>query len=162
MTFPCFSIHLSHPFLWTPGCPPNSGKYMSTDLAVCRWLKHVILPTWEAEMRRISAWGQPIEIAQETLSQKYPTQKRADRVVQVVEWLPSKHETASSNPRTSILSLYSHFLHGEQKIFLPFFPHFSLLLSCYTKLLSNYLYCHFDYIFESSLNSLTGHQDQSR
>jgi hypothetical protein len=37
---------------------------------------------------------------------------------------------------TAILSLYSYLLHGEQGKFLPFFPHFSPLLSCNTKFLS--------------------------
>jgi hypothetical protein len=32
------------------------------------------------------------QIVQETLSQKYPTQKRAAEIAQVVECLPSKHE----------------------------------------------------------------------
>jgi hypothetical protein len=33
-------------------------------------------------------------------------------------------------------SLYSHFLHGSRKCSTLFFPHFSPLLSCYTKFLS--------------------------
>jgi hypothetical protein len=37
----------------------------------------------------------------ETLSQKYPIQKMADGVAQVVEGLPSKCETLSSNPDTT-------------------------------------------------------------
>jgi hypothetical protein len=39
----------------------------------------------------------PREIVYKTLSQKYPTQEKASRVVQVVEHLPSKHEVLSSN-----------------------------------------------------------------
>jgi hypothetical protein len=39
------------------------------------------------------------EIVQKTLSQKYPTQKRAGRVTQVVEHLPSKHEALSTTER---------------------------------------------------------------
>jgi hypothetical protein len=35
-----------------------------------------------------------------TLSQKYPTQKRAGGVTQVVEHLPSKRDTLSSSPVT--------------------------------------------------------------
>jgi hypothetical protein len=34
----------------------------------------------------------PGQIVRETLSQKYPTQKRAEELAQVVEQLPSKHE----------------------------------------------------------------------
>jgi hypothetical protein len=44
--------------------------------------------------------GQPRQRVLETLSQKYPTQNRAGRVVQVVESLPSKCEVLSSNPST--------------------------------------------------------------
>jgi hypothetical protein len=39
----------------------------------------IILVTWEAEIRRITVQSQSRKIAHETLSQKYPTQKR--------EWL---------------------------------------------------------------------------
>jgi hypothetical protein len=37
----------------------------------------------------------------ETLSQKYPTQKRAGRVDQVVEYLPSKCDALSLSPSTT-------------------------------------------------------------
>jgi hypothetical protein len=37
----------------------------------------------------------------ETLSQKYPMQKRADGVTQVVERLPSKCQALSLNPSTT-------------------------------------------------------------
>jgi hypothetical protein len=40
----------------------------------------------------------PGQIIQETLSQKYPTQKRASRVTHVAEHLPSKHEVLSLHP----------------------------------------------------------------
>jgi hypothetical protein len=45
----------------------------------------VILATQEAEISRVMAQGQSKQIVFETLSQKYPTQKRAGRVAQVVE-----------------------------------------------------------------------------
>jgi hypothetical protein len=45
--------------------------------------------------------NQPEQIVQETLSEKYPTQKRAGGVAQVVECLPSQHEALSSNPCTT-------------------------------------------------------------
>jgi hypothetical protein len=61
----------------------------------------LILATQEAEIRRISVQSQPGEILLETLSQKYPTQKRGSGVIQVVEHLPSKHEPLSSNSRTA-------------------------------------------------------------
>jgi hypothetical protein len=56
----------------------------------------VILATSEAGIRR-SALAKS-----ETLSQKYPTQKRAGGVAQVVEHLPSKCEALSSNPSTRV------------------------------------------------------------
>jgi hypothetical protein len=43
-------------------------------------------------------WSQHRQIVHETLSWKYPTQKRAGRVAQVVEHLPSKREAAEFKP----------------------------------------------------------------
>jgi hypothetical protein len=65
-----------------------------------QWLMHVILDTQKAEIRRIVVPIQPGQILQEILSRKNPSQKRAGRVTQVVEHLPSKHETLCSNPST--------------------------------------------------------------
>jgi hypothetical protein len=42
------------------------------------------------EIRRIAVGGQPRQIVLETLSQKYPEQKRAGGVAQMVEHLPNK------------------------------------------------------------------------
>jgi hypothetical protein len=42
-----------------------------------RWLTLIILPTQEAEIRRIVVQSQPRQIVHETLSQKNPLQKRA-------------------------------------------------------------------------------------
>jgi hypothetical protein len=50
------------------------------------------LATQEAEIRRIMVRGQSRQTVQETLSRKYPTQKRAGRGAQVVVHLPSKCE----------------------------------------------------------------------
>jgi hypothetical protein len=50
----------------------------------------IILGTWEAEIRRIEVQSQPRQIVHETLFQKYPTQKRAGGVVQVIQCLPSQ------------------------------------------------------------------------
>jgi hypothetical protein len=61
------------------------------------WLKSVILAIQEAEIRRTEVQHQIRKILQETLSQKYPTQKSAGGVAQVVKCLPSKREALSSN-----------------------------------------------------------------
>jgi hypothetical protein len=45
---------------------------------------HVILAMQEAEIRRIMNPSQPGQIVHETLSQKNPSQKRADRVAEGV------------------------------------------------------------------------------
>jgi hypothetical protein len=68
-----------------------------------QWLKPVILAISEAEIRKIEIQCQPGQIVLETLSQKYPTQKRAGGVAQVVECLPSKGEALSLNPSTKYL-----------------------------------------------------------
>jgi hypothetical protein len=47
---------------------------------------------------RTTGQSQPRQTVNETLSQKYPTQKRAGKVAQVVEHLPNKREAPSSNP----------------------------------------------------------------
>jgi hypothetical protein len=65
------------------------------------WLTPVILATQETEIRRIKALSQFWQIVGEALSQKHPTQNKADGVAQVVEQLPSKYETLSSNPSTT-------------------------------------------------------------
>jgi hypothetical protein len=58
----------------------------------------VILGIQGAEIRRIAVQGQSGQIVLESLFQKYPTQNRAGRVAQVVEYLPSKCKALSSNP----------------------------------------------------------------
>jgi hypothetical protein len=65
------------------------------------WLTPVILTTGEAEFTRIEIPGQSRKIVLKTLSSKYPTQKRAGRVAQVVEHLLSKCEALSSNSTTT-------------------------------------------------------------
>jgi hypothetical protein len=49
----------------------------------------VILPTQEAETKKIEVEARLANVLN-TLSQKHSTQKRAGRVAQVVECLPSK------------------------------------------------------------------------
>jgi hypothetical protein len=72
------------------------------------WLTSVILVTLEAEIRRITVRCQPKKIVCETLSQKYPAQKRA---CIVVEYLPSKCEALSSNSNATKKQLFhSYFL----------------------------------------------------
>jgi hypothetical protein len=59
----------------------------------------VILATPEVEIRKMFVvWKQPEQIVRKTLSWKYPTQKRAGGVAQVVERLTSKHETQIQIP----------------------------------------------------------------
>jgi hypothetical protein len=53
------------------------------------WYTPVILATWKAEIRKIMVLGEFQQIVQETLPQKYPTQKRAGGVDKVVECLPT-------------------------------------------------------------------------
>jgi hypothetical protein len=60
----------------------------------------VILATHEAGIRRIVVHSQPGQIVHETHLKNNPTEKRAGRVAQVIECLPSKCETLSSNPST--------------------------------------------------------------
>jgi hypothetical protein len=48
----------------------------------------------------------PTQAKSETLSQKYPTQKRASGVAQVVEHLPSKLEALTSNSSTLKKEIY--------------------------------------------------------
>jgi hypothetical protein len=66
--------------------------------ARCPWLTPIILATQEAEIRRITVRSQQGANSLETLPQKYTTQNRAGRVVQLVECLLSKHEVLSSKP----------------------------------------------------------------
>jgi hypothetical protein len=53
-------------------------------LVGCLWLTPVILATQEEEIRRIAVQNQSRQIDYKTLSRKYPTQKRAGGVVQVI------------------------------------------------------------------------------
>jgi hypothetical protein len=70
-----------------------------------------IIATQEVEIRRIEVWSQPWKIVHKTLSWKYPTQKRAGRVAQVVECLPSQCKALSSNPSNTKKGLFwgTHF-----------------------------------------------------
>jgi hypothetical protein len=76
--------------------------FLKTSLVgQCQWLTLVILATQETKIRRITVQSQLREIICETPSQKYPTQKRAGKVAQVVEHLPSKCEALSSDPSST-------------------------------------------------------------
>jgi hypothetical protein len=57
----------------------------------------VVLATQEAEIRKIIVQSQSWQVAQAEPILKIPTQKKAGGVGQVVEHLPSKCETLSSN-----------------------------------------------------------------
>jgi hypothetical protein len=52
----------------------------------------VILAAQETGIKRITVQRQPRQIFPQTLSQKYPTQKRTGRVAQTVEQVPKKYE----------------------------------------------------------------------
>jgi hypothetical protein len=68
--------------------------------AGCQWLIPVILATQEAEIKRITAQGQPRQIVWKTLYQNTQHKKRAGGVAQVVERPPDNREAPSSNSRT--------------------------------------------------------------
>jgi hypothetical protein len=55
--------------------------------------------------------SRPAGAKSETLTQKYPAQKRADKVAQVVERLPSKLETNSSNHCTAKKNFFDFSIH---------------------------------------------------
>jgi hypothetical protein len=59
------------------------------------WFMTIILATQEAEIRRMLVQSQLGQKVHETLSRKYPIQKRTGRVAQVAEHLPVKHEALS-------------------------------------------------------------------
>jgi hypothetical protein len=65
------------------------------------WLMPITRATRKREIRRIMVWGQPGHIFRKTLSWKYPTQKRAGRVAQVIKHLPNKCKALSSNSSTT-------------------------------------------------------------
>jgi hypothetical protein len=78
----------------------------------CQGLTPVVLHTRETEIRRIRVQSQPRQAVPETLSRKKKkkSQKRADGVPRVAEYLPSKCEALNSNPSvTKINRIYSHF-----------------------------------------------------
>jgi hypothetical protein len=69
--------------------------------ARCWWYTSVILATQEAEIRRIEVQGQSWQIVGDIKSRKYATHKRAGRLAQVVEHLPSNREALKSNSTTA-------------------------------------------------------------
>jgi hypothetical protein len=73
-------------------------RYTKQSLSGYWWLMPVILATWEAQISGIVVQSQPWQRVCKSLSQKYPTQKRAGGVARVAEHLLSKCEALSSNP----------------------------------------------------------------
>jgi primosomal protein N'' len=63
----------------------------------------VLVASWEVEVRRIVIQSQLEHTVHETLSQKYPTnkKKKTDGMAQVVEHLSSKYKALSSNSTTT-------------------------------------------------------------
>jgi hypothetical protein len=68
-----------------------------TLLAQSQWLTSIIQAIQKAEIRRITVQDQPRKIVRDTLSQKYPIQKRS----QVEECQPSKLEALNLNSSTT-------------------------------------------------------------
>jgi hypothetical protein len=62
---------------------PGSISYL--EKVGHQWRTPVILATRKAESKEIEVRSQPRQIVHETLSQNYPTQKRAGGVAQMVE-----------------------------------------------------------------------------
>jgi hypothetical protein len=91
----CKIHHDFHISFWHLG-DSNTYNLKNTQLIGHWWLMPVILATQEAEIRSIRGPSQPGQIVCETLSPKYPIQKRAGKVAQVVECLPSKHTHTKS------------------------------------------------------------------
>jgi hypothetical protein len=65
-------------------CYPKLSKKNQTG-ARYRRLTHIILPTWEAEIERIEAEGQPEQIVQETPISKITRAKWTGGMAQIVE-----------------------------------------------------------------------------
>jgi hypothetical protein len=73
------------------------------------WLTPVIPATQEAQIRRTEVRSQPRQTVYKTLLRKYPTEKRAGRVAQVVEPLPNKHEALNSHRTVPKKKRIQHF-----------------------------------------------------
>jgi hypothetical protein len=82
----------------------NIGPLSKYVLARCWWLTPIILATQVAETRRITVQSQPwANSLRDPISNKQKKKNHktgAGGVAQVVECLPSKHKTLSSNPST--------------------------------------------------------------
>jgi hypothetical protein len=78
----------------------NAGRSVIGINCKRRLNKPVILATLEAEIRGTWFEASAGKIVWETLSQKYPIEKRAGGVTKVAEHLPSKH-VLHSNPSTA-------------------------------------------------------------
>jgi hypothetical protein len=65
------TVHLTDIYRTLPNSRTHAGH---------RWLTHVILATWEAEIRRTAIQSQPRQKVHETLSQKKPITKKAQGI----------------------------------------------------------------------------------
>jgi hypothetical protein len=69
--------------VWVLSSSPSTIRKF---LAECQWLTPVILASQKAEIRRIEVQSQLGQIVHETLSRKNPSQKRAYRAAQGVDF----------------------------------------------------------------------------
>jgi hypothetical protein len=84
-------------------------SFKNLNPASHRWLTPVIPGTQEAEIRKVSVWGQPKQLLWETLYQKKPfTKKKAGRMAQALgpEFKPQYHTHTHTHTHTHKLTLW--------------------------------------------------------
>jgi hypothetical protein len=73
--------------------------FREATLAGPLWLVPVILPTWEADVRRIAILSQLGQIFREIYLKNTQQKRKTGGEAQVVQFLPNKCETMSANPK---------------------------------------------------------------
>jgi hypothetical protein len=83
-----------------PACAKSYGALISKNKSSWAPEAHACSPNYSRgrDQEDHSSKPAPGEIVLETLSRKYPTQKKVGRVAQMGEHLPSKRETLNSTP----------------------------------------------------------------